>query len=266
MSIRWLTRKRLFQEVQKEILPVETLLDIGCGIRPQQNIRPLVHICCEPFDQYVKVLKKTIENQKDRTYIVFEASWQDVVKMLPPRSVDTIFLGDVIEHLKKEEGRRLLKASEKIAQTQIIISTPLGFLAQSHDGKKDAWGMSGGHFQEHLSGWDIGDFDETWQLFACKNFFRKDNLGKSLDKPHGKLWAIKNINSKSTTFSEADQIFLGQMRDICLRSNVSTKHLMLSSSNFNTKRSVRIILSFYKLMHFLERSYLKINKILIFKK
>ena len=52
---------------------------------------------------------------------------------------------DLIEHLTKEDGLKLIRDMETIAAKKIVIFTPSGFLSQpSHDGD----------LQEHLSGWE----------------------------------------------------------------------------------------------------------------
>ncbi|WP_270939758.1 hypothetical protein [Romboutsia lituseburensis] len=36
------------------IKPCSKLLDIGCGIRPFANIECKIHICCEPYNEYIE--------------------------------------------------------------------------------------------------------------------------------------------------------------------------------------------------------------------
>lgn len=181
--------------VTGKINKVDVVLDIGCGIMPQRYVRPLVHICCEPFAQYVEHLKAKTNDELDRQYIIIKADWREAVEKIPHGSVDSIFLIDVVEHLEKEEGLRLLKLTEKIARRQIVLFTPLGFMPQEHPDGKDAWGMEGGEWQEHKSGWMPEDFDESWDIYACEDYHVTDNRGVPLEKPFGAFWAIKNIDS-----------------------------------------------------------------------
>ena len=125
--------------------------------------------------------------------MVIQADWSMAVKIFPPFSVDVIFLIDVIEHLPKTEALALLKKTEKIARKQIIIFTPLGFLVQKHPDGKDAWGMEGGKMQEHRSGWELSDFDDTWEIYATDKYHTTDNLGHFYHKPHGAFYAVKDI-------------------------------------------------------------------------
>jgi hypothetical protein len=122
---------------------------------------------------------------------VIKAGWQEVVNLFPAKSVDTIFLCDVIEHLSKEEGRRLLDLTIPLARKQIAIFTPLGFMEQWHPDGKDAWGLNGGSWQEHKSGWEPSDFDSSWQFMVSECFHGSNNLGQLLPKPHGAFWALR---------------------------------------------------------------------------
>src|SRR3990172_3566634 len=194
MNINWLDKEDLFPTVQKRLEPASIVLDIGCGINPQQWIRPLVHICCEPFDRYIQRLKEKIGNQYDRSYVLLKATWAEAVELFPPQSVDTVFLVDVIEHLEKQESLELLRRTEEIARQQIAVFTPLGFLPQRHPAGKDAWGMDGGKWQEHKSGWEPADFDNSWEVFATDLFHTADNMGRQFTQPYGAFWAVKTLN------------------------------------------------------------------------
>jgi hypothetical protein len=190
-SVRWCRAESLLTDIQELLRPCEIVLDIGCGINPQKYVKPVVHICCEPFHQYVEKLQEVVAAETDRIYVVIKASWTDVVKVFPANSVDTVFLVDVVEHLEKEEGRRLLAQTEHIARHQVIVFTPLGYMPQHHDDGKDAWGLDGAAWQEHRSGWLPEEFDESWQILACKDFHSADNMGRRLEQPFGAFWAAK---------------------------------------------------------------------------
>jgi len=193
-NIQWLDKDRLVITAIKAIQYTEIALDIGSGIMPQNYVTPVIHICVEPFDQYVRYLHKKICTSFDRQYIIIKASWEEVLDLFPEKSVDTIFLIDVIEHIEKKVAIRLLKESEKIVRKQIVIFTPLGFVSQHHSDGKDAWGLDGGKWQEHKSGWEPQDFDNSWNIYVTKKFHFTDNLGKKLKKPFGAFFAIKNMS------------------------------------------------------------------------
>ena len=194
MNITWLPRKHLFKKTIKQIRTVNVVLDIGCGIMPQNFVIPRFHICCEPYDEYVSHLKNKIKlpENKDRDYLILKMGWQDISKYFPPKSVDSIFLIDVIEHLDKDVGKKLLLETQEIAKYQVIVFTPWGFMPQEHPSGKDSWGLDGVSWQEHKSGWLPEDFEgDGWKFFASEDFHITDNLGVKLKKPYGAFWAIK---------------------------------------------------------------------------
>lgn len=76
----------------------------------------------EIFEPYIGELQRMIYNHLyigDATTVIDELG-----------TYDLIFLGDVIEHFPKEEGRRLLHKCLEHAQTAVIVTTPNYFNPQ----------------------------------------------------------------------------------------------------------------------------------------
>ena len=197
-NIKWFNKSELEREAIKNILPCNISVDIGTGIRPHDFINSVICICFEPYAEYVDILKQTVSDKVDKIYVVEQKNWSEAIDCLTQESVDSVFLIDVIEHLTKEEGEVLLRRTEKIARKQIVIFTPLGFVAQhTLEGGKDAWGLNGAEWQEHKSGWLPEDFDDSWNVFACNDFHDHNNIGEKLDDPFGAFWAIKTFRNKT---------------------------------------------------------------------
>ncbi len=190
MNIIKVKADKLFDVTSTRFEQVDVLLDIGSGIRPQQLVRAMTHICCEPCMQYVEKLKTITEDSSDRSYVIIHADWRTITKLLPTASVDTVILADVIEHLDKDEAYKLLQDTIRLARRQVAVFTPLGFMPQFHGDGKDAWGLDGGEWQEHKSGWVPEEFGEEWDVFLAEEFHTTDNLGKPLEKPFGAMWAL----------------------------------------------------------------------------
>ena len=130
-----------------------TVLDIGSGIRPQRVIAGFT-VSVEPCAEYAEILRR-----EHPELVVVNALWSEVPRLFAPGSFDHVTILDVIEHLDKDEGRRLLNATIPIARLSVRVFTPLGFLAQEPgEGGIDAWGLHGGEWQRHRSGWTEADF------------------------------------------------------------------------------------------------------------
>lgn len=185
-------RERFMETAASRMTPCDVLLDIGCGIRPQRYFAPKVHICCEPFGQYLERLQVNVARARDRQHVLLKATWEQAVELFPPGSVDSVFLLDVIEHLEKERALELLRRTERLARQQVVVFTTLGFVAQHHPNGKDAWGLDGASWQEHRSGFRPEDFGKGWETLVAPDFHTHDNLNRPYDVPRGAMWAIYN--------------------------------------------------------------------------
>lgn len=206
MAVQWVDREILVEVGIGAVLPAKSVLDIGCGLRPQTIIRPHTHICCEPFAEYAQELTKRFSTAPG--LFVVQNTALNFLDQLPDKAVDTIFMLDVIEHIDKEEGLRILAACERVARQQIVLFTPLGFMEQDYEsGDEDAWGFSGGFWQKHRSGWVPEDFGEGWDVYACEDFHIVNGKGDPLDPPGGALWAIRTFHESGKALSKKTGIF-----------------------------------------------------------
>jgi hypothetical protein len=231
-ELTWVDRERLFPSAMAALEQVEVVLDIGPGIRPQPYIQPVVHVCCEPFMQYVEKLQEIAAVAKDRTYVILNMTWADAVRCLPPKSVDTVILSDVIEHLEKEEGHRLLDATLRLARRQVGIFTTLGFVPQHHPQGKDAWGLDGMDWQEHKSGWMPEDFGAGWAVIACKDYHTLDHMGAVRSKTEGAIWAIYTVDGSGVGFSHGHalrQLLRGTSKMAWRFANSSVRRIVRSA-------------------------------------
>ncbi len=192
-EILWTDRDSLMSEAASRILNSNTVLDIGCAFRPQKFTTPRIHICCEPFHEYMERLM--VETKGDSKFVYLKLTANQVCQVMPRHSVDTAFLCDVIEHINKEEATSVIAALKEIVRSQIVIFTPLGFMDQDPDADGlDQWGMNGAEWQKHKSGWVPDDFptSEGWTIVACKDFHVVDGYEREVSTPVGAFWAIWN--------------------------------------------------------------------------
>jgi glycosyltransferase involved in cell wall biosynthesis len=196
MKIEWCPKDIFIDKAKEVVLPTEVVLDIGCGIRPQDFFKPQMHILCEPYEEYVQVLKERFRYSSG--YLILKSTANAMLAQLPDQSVDSVFLLDIIEHLDKADGLHLLQECERVARKQIVVFTPFGFMEQDYEsGEQDAWGLKGGSWQKHRSGWLPEDFGPEWDILACKDFHEENVKGDTFAAPVGAMWAIKTTAAAS---------------------------------------------------------------------
>lgn len=139
------------------IRPSDSVLDVGCG-----RNSPLGKLKHPParmvgIDAFPAVATRIHDEY-------FVGSALSIEKRFRPQSFDCVVALDVIEHLSKADGYRLMSMMERIARRAIAIFTPNGFLPQPP--------YEGNPYQEHLSGWTVEEMRrqgyEVTGLFGWK--------------------------------------------------------------------------------------------------
>lgn len=136
--------------LEREILGTcRSVLDVGCGngahtIGLKDRLDEIVGI--DAFDA-------ALEGARQRgvyTKIV-SGNILELKKLFPTKSFDCVVAFDVIEHLTKDDGLKLLHEMESLARKKVIVFTPNGFLPQE--------AIDGNVYQRHLSGWDVREME-----------------------------------------------------------------------------------------------------------
>ncbi|TND08095.1 MAG: hypothetical protein FD123_2649 [Bacteroidetes bacterium] len=136
--------------LEKECEGYKTLLDVGCGSdspvkRFSKRMEKVTGI-----DAFQPSIDRSRAAGIHHEYKLMNV--MDMTKEFPEKSFDVVIASDLIEHLEKEDGMRLLEMMEKLARKKVIIFTPNGFLEQrEYDGNK---------YQVHLSGWDVEEMQK----------------------------------------------------------------------------------------------------------
>jgi hypothetical protein len=142
---------QLERELEAEISgSCRTLLDLGCGYdSPIRRASPRLErsVGVDLFEPY---LQRSVAAGIHTEYRCMNV--MDVGAGFAPGSFDCVVALDLIEHLSREEGFRLLQLMETLATRKVIVFTPNGFVPQ------DA--IDGNPFQRHRSGWTVGDMRE----------------------------------------------------------------------------------------------------------
>lgn len=127
--------------LKQELRDCNSVLDIGCGQRSRvQHLNIKDSVGVERFKPYIK---ESIFNKIHSKYV-----FGDIMKInFADKSFDAVLMLDVVEHLSKSDGEKLLLKAEQWAKKKVIICTPNGFFSQRES--------DGNIFQKHLSGWTI---------------------------------------------------------------------------------------------------------------
>lgn len=139
---------RFVEKLERQIVgDCATAVDFGCGKDSPIKFFSNKLKYSLGVDGHPASVEASKKSKIHSEYIVSEIL--EAGRRLMDNSFDCALALDVIEHLKKEDGRELLKEMERIAKKKIIIYTPNGFLKQSVFDNNPA--------QEHLSGWNAGE-------------------------------------------------------------------------------------------------------------
>ena len=147
------------------LAPAVTCADIGPGLRPQRLLDCPVHVLVEPWRPYAD---KLVQIYPDK--LVVNSFAAPYLAGLQDKSLDTIFLLDVIEHIEKEDGRILLQDALRVARVQVVLFTPLGFMPHEVHDTPAEWGdIEHGTLQKHLSGWTPQEMPHGIHVI-CENY------------------------------------------------------------------------------------------------
>jgi len=124
----------------------EIILDVGCGKgEPMKFINrhgKFKVVGIDIFKPYLLEAKET----KVYKYLVLGNA---VSLPFKNKSFDTVICMEVLEHLEKQDGERLLDELERVARRQILLSTPVGRYEQhSYDGNP---------YQKHRYIWQVSN-------------------------------------------------------------------------------------------------------------
>jgi len=128
--------------LRKALIGCETVLDIGCGTAP--TLRQLRVPHCVGLEGYRPEFEKAQQlNTQDELIC---GDLRNLTHYFKPGQFDACIAMDVIEHLPKEDGWKLMREMELIAKKKVVLFTPNGFLPQRQAADSD--------LQAHFSGWE----------------------------------------------------------------------------------------------------------------
>jgi hypothetical protein len=193
-----------------------SVLDLGCGtygspISSQMKALPLERlISVDAHQPTIKVLHSDIDNApfaaKQHVCRIRDASAH--VAFALPDAYDVVTIIDLLEHLEKEDGFRLLDTCKTIAKKRILIWIPLGECPQGD--------IAGNPFQKHQSTWSAEDLEKAG--FHVEVF---PGFHTQFTPPVDAAWAFWDKESPhpakmelSPPKEEDDLIFKGKYKDL----------------------------------------------------
>ncbi len=127
-----------------------SLLDVGCGFNSPVRMLPHRPKRLVGVDGFQPVIEQSREAGIHDEYL--QASILEIDKCLETNSFDCVLASDLIEHLTKEDGLKLLTQMETISKGKVIVYTPNGFLPQGVEYDNP--------MPRHISGWTVKEMRE----------------------------------------------------------------------------------------------------------
>lgn len=172
--------------LKKELANCERVLDLGCGYNSS-----LRH-CNVPFTVGIELFEPYLQESKKKgihsQYIKADIRETE----FKPKSFDAVIAIEVLEHLTKQEGYKLLIKMERWARKKVIITTPNGYLWQN--------GYNNNPLQEHKSGWSSVELKSLgFEVFGINGWKRLRGYQGSVKYKPVFLWKIiSDLTQKAT--------------------------------------------------------------------
>jgi SAM-dependent methyltransferase len=172
------------REINKELYGCKSVLDLGCGDNsPLRHFPGKIH--AEGVDAFPVSIEKSMTKGIHNNYHIMNV--MDIDRKFGTDSFDCVIALDLIEHLSKEDGLKLLKKMETIARKKTIIFTPNGFLPQSAHG--------GNIWQIHKSGWTVKEMENMGYKVIGINGIKclRSEFSRLKYRPKYFWWLISDI-------------------------------------------------------------------------
>ena len=167
-----------------------SLLDVGCGFNSPVRMLPHRPKRLVGVDGFQPVIEQSRQAEIHDEYI--QSSILELDKCFEPSSFDCVLASDLIEHLTKEDGLKLLAQMETISKESVIIFTPNGFLPQGEE--------FGNPMQKHISGWTVKEMrDRGYKIIGIGGIkFLRGEMAKIRWRPR-RFWLMVSLLSQFVT-------------------------------------------------------------------
>lgn len=161
------------------LIDASEILDVGCGkgkwgyifrvdcqsFSPVKSSPSLI-VGVDIFLPYIKYVKH---------HLVYDHVVLCVATYLPfkEKSFPIVFAGEVLEHMSKSDGEKMLIELERVSSRRVIVTTPLLSFEQTEICKNP--------YQKHVTRWSVGEFKKRgYKVRGCGSFLIKG--GKAIHK------------------------------------------------------------------------------------
>lgn len=132
------------RQLRKELKGCSSVLDLACGSdSPLQFVKV-------PYSLGIDIFLPAIEESRKKGIHASYRQADVTVVQFEDSSFDAVMGFNILEHLSRDEGLKLIVKASRWARRKVIFCLPNGFLEQ------DAY--DGNPFQVHLSSWSARDF------------------------------------------------------------------------------------------------------------
>lgn len=150
-SYHWIVRQAIGDDVK-------TVLDMGCGggefMRDISEGKKWDIVGVDLHESSLKKAKKTGLYSK-----LIRADVTKLPKSITNSKYDVVFSSQVIEHLKKGDGKPAITRWSALAKKRLILSTPVGFIEFGPIEEEVRRESGKNPLQKHLSGWTPEEFE-----------------------------------------------------------------------------------------------------------
>ncbi len=201
-----LGRRSLSVMLSKELKPGWSVLDVGCGkCSALYGIRDRHKIYSTGLDFYVPYIEESKTLKIHDNYV--HGNIKNLASLFELDSFDCVISTEVIEHLSKSEGLKMLEEIERIARKKVILTTPNGFLP-TYAGPKD------NPTESHISGWTTEELKKLgFEVYGLNGFRKLWGIHEGLATPKLSrprcLYRLTDISNMITYYypSAAFQLF-----------------------------------------------------------
>jgi hypothetical protein len=179
---------------KRELVDCKSVLDLGCGCNSPLQFTEV------PYSVGVELYQPYIEQSKSRG-IHNEYIRADVTEVeFSKKAFDAVLAIDIIEHLDKGDGYRLIERMQSWATKKIIVTTTNGFVWQDD--------YDGNALQKHISGWDAREFRELgFKLYGYNGWKPLRGYLSAIKYKPVRFWSAVSILSQPIAYYHPDSAF-----------------------------------------------------------